>query len=146
MSASVIKAIRIKAMDFLARREYSRHELHQKLTQRFPESTEINSVLDQLIADGLQSDSRFADSFMRLRVNAGYGPQYIRAELRQRGVAENVVEDTFSNQDVDWVAAAQQLFEKKYGGQDMSDAKLRAKCQRYMQYKGFAFDHIRELF
>lgn len=140
------KNVRLKAMDFLARREYSRQELQQKLSQRFPESSEIDQVLDELSADGLQADSRFAESFFRLRVNMGYGPQYIRAELRQRGVAENVVEDTFSNQDVDWVAAAQQLFEKKYGGQDMSDAKLRAKCQRYMQYKGFAFDHIRELF
>ena len=133
-------------MDFLARREYSRQELQQKLSQRFPESSEIDQILDELSADGLQADSRFAESFFRLRVNAGYGPQYIRAELRQRGVAEVLITDVFFEQDVDWQDVARQLFEKKYGGEDMSDAKLRAKCMRYMQYKGFAFEHIQGLF
>lgn len=140
------KSIRLKAMDFLARREYSRQELQQKLSQRFPESSEIDQILDELSADGLQADSRFAESFFRLRVNAGYGPQYIRAELRQRGVAEVLITDVFFEQDVDWQDVARQLFEKKYGGEDMSDAKLRAKCMRYMQYKGFAFEHIQGLF
>ncbi|MBQ0761280.1 MAG: regulatory protein RecX [Zhongshania sp.] len=140
------KNIKLKAMDFLARREYSRQELQQKLSQRFPESSEIDQVLDDLIVDGLQADSRFAESFFRLRVNAGYGPQYIRAELRQRGVAEVLITDVFFEQDVDWQDVARQLFEKKYGGEDVSDAKLRAKCMRYMQYKGFAFEHIQGLF
>ena len=140
------KNIRLKAMDFLARREYSRQELQQKLSQRFPESSEIDQILDELSADGFQADSRFAESFFRLRVNAGYGPQYIRAELRQRGVAEMLITDVFFEQDVDWQDVARQLFEKKYGGEDMSDAKLRAKCMRYMQYKGFAFEHIQGLF
>lgn len=140
------KNIRLKAMDFLARREYSRQELQQKLSQRFPENSEIDQVLDELIGDGLQADSRFTESFFRLRVNAGYGPQYIRAELRQRGVAEVLITDVFFEQDVDWQDVARQLFEKKYGGEDVSDAKLRAKCMRYMQYKGFAFEHIQGLF
>lgn len=133
-------------MDFLSRREYSRLELRQKLTQKFTEYPEIDQVLDQLIVDGLQADSRFADSFFRLRVNAGYGPKYIQAELRQRGISDSIIDDVFSEQNIDWTEVARTLFEKKYGGQDMSDAKLRAKCARYMQYKGFAFDHIRELF
>lgn len=132
-------------MDFLARREYSRCELQKKLQQKFPGNEDIASVLDELIVDGLQSDSRFTDSFLRLRVNAGYGPQYIRAELRQRGVTEDIVEEAFSDLSVDWFDVAQQLFSKKFSDQDMSDAKLRAKCLRYFQYKGFTFDHIRDL-
>jgi regulatory protein len=133
-------------MDFLARREYSRWELHQKLSHKFPECSEIDQVLEQLSIEGLQADSRFADSFFRLRVNSGYGPKYIQAELRQRGISDSLIDDVFTEQNVDWSAVARALFEKKYGNEDMSDTKLRAKCTRYMQYKGFGFDHIRELF
>jgi regulatory protein len=140
------KNIRLKAMDFLARREYSRQELQLKLLQRFPESSEIDHVLDELMLDGLQSDARFAGSFFRLRVNAGYGPQYIRAELHQRGIENSLIASAFALQAIDWRAAAKRLFEKKYAGQDISDAKVRAKCMRYMQYKGYSFDHIRGLF
>tara|TARA_R110001592_G_scaffold6774_12_gene36852 strand:- start:16564 stop:17004 length:441 start_codon:yes stop_codon:yes gene_type:complete len=140
------KNIRFKAMDFLARREYSRQELRLKLFQRFPESADIDQVLDELRLDGLQSDARFADSFFRLRVNAGYGPQYIKAELHQRGIEDTLIAGVFAAQDIDWRVAAKQLFEKKYAGQDISDAKVRAKCMRYMQYKGYSFDHIRGLF
>lgn len=145
MAENPIKNIRLKAMDFLARREYSHKELKQKLFERFPDSAEIDQVLDTLIKDGLQSDARFADSFFRLRVNAGYGPNYIRAELRQRGIDEVLVTEVFAEQGVDWVEAARQVFDKKFRGVDLSDQKARAKCMRFMQYKGFTFDQIRDL-
>lgn len=145
MAENPIKNMRLKAMDFLARREYSRKELKQKLFERFPNSAEIDLVLDGLNKDGLQSDARFADSFFRLRVNAGYGPNYIRAELRQRGIDETLVAHVFSEQSIDWCDAARQVFDKKFSGVDLSDQKARAKCMRYMQYKGFTFDHIKDL-
>ena len=145
MAENPIKNIRLKAMDFLARREYSHKELKQKLFERFPDSTEIEQVLDGLTKDGLQSDARFADSFFRLRVNAGYGPNYIRAELRQRGIDEALIAEVFSEQGVDWLEAARQVFDKKFRGVDLSDQKARAKCMRFMQYKGFAFDQIKDL-
>lgn len=145
MAENPIKNIRLKAMDFLARREYSRKELKQKLFERFPSSSEIDLVLDALTKDGLQSDARFADSFFRLRKNAGYGPKYILAELRQRGVDEVLVAEVFSGQGIDWNEAARQVFDKKFRGVDLSNQKARAKCMRYMQYKGFTFDHIKGL-
>ena len=120
MAENPIKNIRLKAMDFLARREYSHKELKQKLFERFPDSAEIEQVLDALTKDGLQSDARFADSFFRLRVNAGYGPNYIRAELGQRGIDEVLVAEVFSEQGVDWGEAARQVFDKKFSGVDLS--------------------------
>jgi regulatory protein len=78
-------------------------------------------------------------------VNAGYGPNYIRAELRQRGIDEALVAEVFSEQGVDWGEAARQVFDKKFSGVDLNDQKARAKCMRYMQYKGFTFDHIKDL-
>jgi regulatory protein len=139
------KLIRQKAMDYLARREHSRRELEVKLVRKFPDSNELGSVLDALAADGLQSDRRFTGSFIRLRVQNGFGPQRIRAELRQRGISDALIIEQFAEEDVDWFAAAHTLFLKKYAGINLGDPRERAKCMRYLQYKGYDIEHINTL-
>ncbi len=49
-------------MDLLARREHSRLELYQKLKQKKFEPNIINTELDKLSDEGLQSDERFAEA------------------------------------------------------------------------------------
>ena len=56
---------RKKAMDLLARREHSRLELERKLTSRDYEAEEINATIEQLVADNLQSDSRFSEAYVQ---------------------------------------------------------------------------------
>jgi regulatory protein len=136
------RTIRHKAMDFLARREHSALELRQKLVQRFPDSDEIEAVLNKLIVGDLQSDQRFAESFFRLRVNGGFGPQRIRAEMRQRGLDDTLIDQEFQAQSVDWVASVKALCQKKYADVDLGEIKARAKALRYLQYKGHDFDVI----
>ncbi len=140
------KLIRQKAMDYLARREHSRRELEVKLVRKFPDSNELGSVLDTLAAEGLQSDRRFTGSFIRLRVQGGFGPQRIRAELRQRGISDALIIEQLAEQDVDWFAAAHALFQKKYAGMVFDDPRQRSKCIRYLQYKGYDLEHINALF
>ncbi|GAA4088239.1 recombination regulator RecX [Zhongshania borealis] len=133
-------------MDLLARREHSRRELLIKLSRKFPDAAVIDAVLDKLEADVLQSDSRFASSFFRLRVQGGFGPNRIRAELRQRGISDVLIDQQFSEQIVDWFAAAEALYLKKYVGVNVGDPRERAKCFRYLQYKGYDLEHINALF
>ncbi|WP_320838057.1 regulatory protein RecX [Zhongshania sp.] len=139
------KTVRLKAMDYLARREHSRRELALKLARKFPDSDELDRVLDTLAADGLQSDRRFTGSFIRLRVQGGYGPQRIRAELRQRGISDALIVEQFSEQDVDWFAVAEAVFLKKYADVNLDEPRERAKCMRYLQYKGYDLEHINAL-
>ena len=63
--------IRIAAMDFLARREHSRRELRQKLLRRFKAPELIDTQLNRLTEENLQSDSRYAGSFLRQRIHPG---------------------------------------------------------------------------
>ena len=46
----------------------------------------IEELLDTLSGEGLQSDERFAESFVHHSLNKGQGPNKITQELRQRGV------------------------------------------------------------
>ena len=69
-------------MDFLARREHSRLELYQKLKQRQFEPDVINSELSKLLDEGLQSDERFAEAFLRSRIDKGLSLIHISEPTR----------------------------------------------------------------
>ena len=81
------------ALELLARREHSRRELTRKLAARgFPDDV-IAPALDELERSGALADARFTDSFVRSRIAKGQGPQRIRAELAQRGIADAEADD-----------------------------------------------------
>jgi SOS response regulatory protein OraA/RecX len=82
--------IRRTAMDLLARREHSRRELKQKLKKRFRDDALIEEQLDTLAEENLQSDTRYAESFLRQRFNRGHGPVRIRQEMRQKGIPDSI--------------------------------------------------------
>jgi len=137
-------AIRLAAMNALARREHSRIELERKLKARFSDAEDaIESALDRLADEGLQSDQRFAESFCRSRVNRGYGERHICYDLQQKGVKENVAQAALDSLDVDWFEQALAVLQKKFGTQGSSDMKEKARRQRFLHYRGFGGDQIR---
>ena len=107
-------------------------------------------LLDELQGEGLQSDRRFAESYAHMRINKGYGPQRIDNELRERGVSESIRRATLralaDSGEVDWWALMQQVREKKFGNTLPEDYASRSKQMRFLQYRGFASEAIRELF
>lgn len=141
---STLVEVRVAAMDLLARREHSLRELHNKLERRFPED-QVAQALQTLAAEGLQSDSRFAEAFVRQRSQRGYGPLRIRQELRQRGISDALVAETLESCDVDWYEALEGVVERKYGGHPATDLKEKARRQRFLLYRGFAGEQIREV-
>lgn len=125
-------------MDLLARREHSYAELLRKLRQRGATTAAAEIELDRLVYDGLLSDERFCEAYIHARSQRGYGPVRLREELRQRGVAESLVEETLAAGEWDWPALARKAFCKRFPEGQASDALGRAKQQRFMQYRGFS--------
>jgi len=137
--------IRRAAMDLLARREHSLRELDNKLTRRFGESLLIYPELDRLRDEGLQSDERFAEVYLFSRAQRLYGPQRIKAELRERGISDTVAEATFKAADTDWRGNLEKLAASKFGDEPAIDFKEKAKRMRFLQYRGFSVEMISEL-
>ena len=134
---------RRKAMDYLARREYGQAELRHKLAGAGFSRDAAERAVDQLAADGLQDDARFAEGFVQARANRGKGPVTIRSELAQRGLDAGVVNDALAASGVDWSALAREVRLKKFGADAPGTWKEKARQMRFLQYRGFDSEQIR---
>ncbi len=134
---------RKKAMDYLARREHARGELLAKLERAGFDPDVSQDAVAQLVADGLQSDSRFVEAFVRSRINHGKGPVRIRAELREHGVADSLTDDGLADAGQDWSELAREVRLKKFGSGQPGDFKEKARQMRFLQSRGFDSDHVR---
>ena len=130
-------------MDLLARREHSRLELYQKLKQKKFEPNIINTELDKLSNEGLQSDERFAEAFLRSRIDKGKGPNIILSELLQKGVDEllvsNVLESISEGQ---WCEVAYETMNKKLGNESELDYDKQLKLMKFLNNRGFTRSQI----
>ncbi len=138
------KNLRTTALNLLARREHSRQELERKLHTRLaPDAVQLRAMLDRLEQDGLLSDSRFAEAFCHARLGVGKGPVRIRAELRERGVADDLVDSVLHEFDVDWAERARDVLKKRFGSTAALDRRATAQRMRFLQYRGFTSEQIR---
>ena len=136
------------AMNFLARREQSFAELIQKLTEKFPDFDKnevILPVLEKLRAEKLQSDERFAESYVRYRKTRGMGPLKIGMELEQKGVMGSLVQDHLYTEENDWVEQCRQVASRKYPDGPAKSMEERQKQYRFLSQRGFESDQIRKV-
>ncbi len=137
-------SIRRAAMNLLARREHGHVELARKLKLRGADAHMIEVELQRLTEDGLLSEERYLESYVRSRANEGRGPMRIREELTQRGLARADVDQALSEAQVDWDERMRELWQRRFDGQ-IVDIKDKAKQSRFLAQRGYALDAIRSL-
>jgi len=143
--------LRLAAMNLLARREQSARELREKLRRRFAageleaETLEpmIDTVLEKLAQDNLQSDERFTEAFVTMRKRQGKGPLRIDQELRQKGVSAALIEAYLDSGDEDWWLLAQEVKAQRFGDGIAENLKDKARQVRFLQYRGFTSEQVR---
>ena len=133
------------AIRLLARREHSVRELRRKLRQRGFDEPVVAEVLEELQRQRLLSDRRFAEMYVRYRRDRGNGPIRIQAELRRRGVAEELIDATVDLQDPDWFRLLAEVREKRFGAALPRDSREWARQARFLQHRGFPAEQIRVL-
>ncbi|MDX1465932.1 MAG: regulatory protein RecX, partial [Halomonas sp.] len=134
------------AIGLLARREYSRQELVERLTAKGHEAEAIAESLDALAEQGLQSDERFAEGFMRSRILRGQGPLKIRLDLERRGLDREVIRHAFDEAarrgEGDWFALACEALARRFPGPG-DTPRERPGRERFLAGRGFDFDQVR---
>ena len=146
MARKIPRSIRMVAMDLLSRREHSEQELRQKLKTREHGLDEIDEVLLALQQDRLQSDTRFTESYVNHRVNAGVGPLKIRYELRQKGIDDSLANEFLEPLSAQWDEIMEQQRIRKYGAAIPADYRESMKQARFLQNRGFSGEAVMRLF
>lgn len=139
-------AVRRAAMDYLARREHSFHELLDKLTTKFPDfdrDTVVLPALERLRAENLQSDSRFASAWVNYRAGRGFGPLKIAAELQPRKLDRDLLRSALYLDGPDWEEKCYEALCRKFRLRDKPSREERARWQRFLMQRGFDGEQIR---
>jgi len=145
--------VRRAAFDLLARREHSQQELVTKISRRFSKRPElgvttelIQSVLMNITEEGLQSDQRYLESFIRSRIQQGYGPLRIAQELKQKKITAEQFDPLLDSRSAEWIERAKAVKERKFSSGRIVDRKEQARQMRFLQYRGYSLDQIQAAF
>ncbi len=144
--------MRTRALQYLARREYSRAELRGKLLPHLQADAEpgqssassapadLDALLDDLTARGWLSDERAAMQLIHAR-RGRFGTQRIAHELRQKGISEELIVAALPALKDGELEAAREVWQRKFGTPPQ-DEKDKARQVRFMQSRGFSMDAI----
>ena len=125
-----LASLRVSAMNILSIREHSIAELRTKLKRKlerkqsspdkhciFDENADelIENILQQLISDNLLYEVRFTESFIRYRINKGSGQIKIRHELNERGINNELINDSLDSSYDFWHKYIEAVHSKRFG-------------------------------
>lgn len=133
------------AVRLLARRPYSAAEIRRNLASKSIAPPIIDEVLTRLEGLGYVDDRAFAaywiDNRERFRPR---GPRALHYELRQKGVAQDIIEALLGEVDVEDSAyrAAQKRGSRLKG---YTQAEFREKLSTFLARRGFGYDIVRSV-
>ena len=143
------KKMRNKALRLLTTREHSREELLRKLAQAKvrrtreeakapkPDKDDIASLVDDLTAQGWQSDDRYAEAIVR-RLTGQASRRFIGEKLAQAGIKKDVAAtalEALEHEQAD-VEVAKALWTRRFGDTPKDDRE-RQRQIRYLLSRGF---------
>jgi regulatory protein len=136
-------SLKSRALRALSQREHSRAELLKKFTDYESSPGELNAILDELERKGFLNEERHAQSLARQR-SEKHGVSRIRQEMKSKGVPAPIAEKTLEALQHNELERAQALWHKRFG-QLPFDAKSLQRQQRFMMYRGFSAETIRQV-
>jgi regulatory protein len=137
------KSLRQRALEFLAKREYSYAELGQKLKAYAEEGDDIPALLDDFKQRGWLSDARFTEQLVHAR-KAKFGSARVANELREKGVDDSLIASAVEEIKHNEFENALSVWQKKYKAPP-SNRDEWAKQARFLQSRGFGFDLIKKI-
>lgn len=132
-------------MRLLTRRDHGAVELCTKLERKGFAPAEAKDALEACQRLGLQSDSRFVESYSRSRIRQGYGPVKILHELKSKGIETSLIHSILKEEQDNWVHYALDLWQKKTKGALELSFLEKQKQQRFLLYRGFSMDIIAQV-
>lgn len=103
-----------QAITLVTPREHSELELRQKLRKRNVEDSVIDSVILRMKELDYLSNARFCEIYADQRTRKGDGPLKITANLRRRGIDDDLIQQFVSTDEDHWTEVAREVLAKKF--------------------------------
>ena len=142
-------SVKGRALRWLAQREHSRAELERKLARVVedkpdaPAPAQIAAALDDLVAKGLISEARVAESVLASQ-GQRFGSRRLKQTLLAKGLDAALVSSTLQQARTSELERAREVWRRRYG-EPAADAAGRAKQMRFLAGRGFDSDVIRRV-
>jgi regulatory protein len=137
------QAARLAALKLLNRRDHCAAELIAKLAGRGITASTAEEAVRALERERLVDDARYAEHFVAYHAERGQGPVRIAMELRQLGVAAEVVEGAVDERSPAWRERCAAARRRRFGAGAPAEWTERARQARFLQYRGFSADQVR---
>jgi regulatory protein len=135
-------SFRARALRLLARREYARREMAERLARWGAPPEQAGAVLDRLEAEGALSDVRYAASWVRGRLGRGDGPRRLHHGLAQAGLTEEIIEEALPDGE-DWGERLDTARRRRFGAVPPVDWPDWGRQARYLERRGYPPELIR---
>ncbi len=106
------RAARAAALDALSRRDHSSEELRGKLLGKGYDAGVVAELVDRLRTEKLLDDGRYLENFVAYHAGRGQGPNRVRANLRQLGLAGAEIDAALAGYP-DWLTQLKRAREKE---------------------------------
>tara|TARA_E500000178_G_C16902489_1_gene698728 strand:+ start:479 stop:886 length:408 start_codon:yes stop_codon:yes gene_type:complete len=131
-------------MNALSRREHSEKEIYLKFINLVDSKNNLLEEIVKLKEEGLISNQRYAEAYIRSRFHSGFGPVRIKYELGKKGVIETTIIKAFQETDLDWDDKLKSEFKKKYESNEVKNLNIN-KISKFFLYRGFDLEKISKL-
>ncbi|MCE7913330.1 MAG: recombination regulator RecX [Nitrosomonas sp. PRO4] len=137
--------LEMRALRYLAQREYSRRELEQKLSfyARSCSTEALSNLLDKLEENGFLSAERAVEQITRMR-RSRFGSQRIVYELKEKGIDEHLIDSVLPYLKETEFDTAVKIWQKKFGTLP-GNREERGTQVRFMLGRGFSMEIIRQV-
>ena len=129
-------------LNLISRRPRSVYEIQTYLKRKGYEKSQILTIVNKCEKNGLLDDAKFAESWVRSRrLLKSSSLKKLRLELRQKGIAQDIIEEVLESDETSDQDVLRELIVKK---RRQSRYKDDLKLMQYLAGQGFNYGDIKE--
>jgi regulatory protein len=134
------------ALTYLARRALTGAQLGERLEKKGFAPEICDETVKYFTEMGYINDFDYAERFIKDSIaQKQHGIIRIKAQLRQKGVETEIINNVISSLKIDNLQTLRELAEKKCQGVDLSDLKQKNRLVGYFVRRGYRYDEINKV-
>jgi len=142
----LLKRAKLRALHLLSDMDRTENALREKLRLGLYPQEIIDAAVEYVRSFGYLNDARYAENFVRSRQGIK-SRREIRAQLLQKGVPSELIEDAFEacGEEGGEADAIRRLLEKKRFDPVCADEREIQRLYGYLARKGFSYETVRQV-